>query len=489
MGMRMASVDCQHVRPGARWRPLAAVVLLACAIIGLRWKSAGPNGHNWAPGNSVEPAAFFEPPSVPEMVQAEPLILARRSPPHELSAMPLVPLPPASPTATLPLVGGQGPENAALLPPQSMPAEGRFTEWSGLTDEYDVEISTQAAAEAVPQAKRPAPASKSEADAAKRSEQTPPADLEPIVTGTPTSAVVDERAQEIIRRGFSLAQRGASFAARNEFIDVLKLIAEAKDEQDHSPDRSRALAQGLRALDEVEDFAPRIKQPESNLSLAVILASHRTPAAKDPGAEKLMPQQLADRYFRYAQRQLAESVAGEPAGSMALHALGKLYSQFARTEADKHPLAERKAFSLQQAALLARDDNHLAAHELGVLLAESGHYAEAEYLLNQVAVREPHPVVFRNLARVERKLGHAQLAGLSEQQAQFMLSRGASGNNGVVWVSPEALAQAGDPLTPSAATNQVAGQGQVGQQNPATAPAAREPMRDVTRRPGGPVLR
>jgi tetratricopeptide (TPR) repeat protein len=175
---------------------------------------------------------------------------------------------------------------------------------------------------------------------------------------------------------------------------------------------------------------------------------------------------------------------------MALHALGKLYSQLGRVEEDQQLLSERKAFALQQAALLARNDNHLAAHELGVLLAESGHYAEAEYLLNQVAVREPHPVVFRNLARVEQKLGHAQLAELSEQQAQYMLSRGASANNGVVWVSPNALAQTGDPLTPAAtAPAQAAERMSTNSHKTAAAPPMREPVRDVTRRPGGPVLR
>jgi tetratricopeptide (TPR) repeat protein len=315
-------------------------------------------------------------------------------------------------------------------------------------------------------------------------------DTTPVATGTPTNAAVDERAQEKIRNGFALAQRGASFAARQEFIEVLKVIAEAKDEQDGSASRSTALTNGLRALEEVNDFAPRMAPSEPNLSVSVILASHRTPVAKEAAAEKLLPRQLAERYFRYAQRQLAESVAGEPAGSMALHALGKLSSQLGRVEADKQPFAERKAFALQQAALLARDDNHLAAHELGVLLAESGHYTEAEYLLNQVAVREPNPVVFRNLARVQQKLGHTQLAELSEQQAQFMASRGVSGNNGVVWVTPGSLSQAGDPVAPAAAApTQVAGQAQANTPNATASEPTREPMRNVTRRPGGPVMR
>jgi tetratricopeptide (TPR) repeat protein len=497
MGMRMASEEWQPDRPRMRWRPVAAVGLLAFAAYAIANRDSTPRADQTSQQADIEPAAFFEPPSVPEMVDAEPLMLARRPQPLEQPA--LAPLPPAASTDALPVIGGLGADNASLLPPQPMPADGKFTEWTGLAGEY--QISPEAAAEAVPQvsASQAETGTEPKANVAKTEvgennskpspKDSPLADTTPFATGAPTSAVVDERAQEKIRRGFALAQRGASFAARSEFTDVLKLIAGAKDEQDGSPQRTTALANGLRALEEVNDFAPRMAQPESNLSIAVILSSHRTPAAKEPGAEKLMPQQLADQYFRYAQRQLAQSVAGEPAGSMALHALGKLFSQLGRVEPEKQPLAERKAFALQQAALLARDDNHLAAHELGVLLAESGHYPEAEYLLNQVAIREPNPVVFRNLSRVERKLGHVQLAELSDEQAEFMLSRGTTGSSGVEWVSPGALAQTGDPLAPAASTNQVAGQTPAEQQKTAAAPAMREPVRDVTRRPGGPVLR
>ena len=56
-----------------------------------------------------------------------------------------------------------------------------------------------------------------------------------------------------------------------------------------------------------------------------------------------------------------------------------------------HPLAHRRAFVYQQAALLAHDNNHLAAHELAVLLADAGHYAQAEQLLQQVAPTRAAP--------------------------------------------------------------------------------------------------
>jgi hypothetical protein len=316
------------------------------------------------------------------------------------------------------------------------------------------------------------------------------ADAKATVTGHPTGAMVSEQAQAKIRRGYKLAQRGAYFAARAEFVDVLRMIAEAKDQKRGAARRSVALANGLRALEEAADFAPRGAAIENRLDFDVIIASHRTPIAKGD-ASRLMPQQLADLYYRYAQLQLGASVAGEPAGSMALHALGKLYSQIGRAEPERIVQADRRAFALQQAALLARNDNHLAAHELGVLLAESGHFVDSEYILAQVAQREPHPVVFRNLARIQRKLGRADLASASEQQAHLLAERGVSSMSGVKWVDPQTLARMGDPLAPSAPLpTQVAAGPPIPQPRPQAPPAAQppapsEPVHNVTRLPGG----
>jgi tetratricopeptide (TPR) repeat protein len=276
------------------------------------------------------------------------------------------------------------------------------------------------------------------------------ADAAPPITGSLTGAVVSERAQASIRKGNALAQRGASFAARREFIDVLRMIAQAKDQKYGAPRRSTALSNGLRALDEAADFSPRGAAFESRLNLDVIISSHRTPVAKSPQAEGLMAQQLAALYFRYAQLQLGAAVSGEPAGSMALHALGKLYSQLGRMEADKYPLAERHAFTLQQAALLARSDNYMAAHELGVLLAESGHYGEAAELLGQVATYQPHAVVLRNLSRVHRKLGNTSLAGQLADQSRSLEQQLGDDGSPVMWVDPMTLARTMDSMTPAA---------------------------------------
>ncbi|RIK74290.1 MAG: hypothetical protein DCC67_16770 [Planctomycetota bacterium] len=394
-----------------------------------------------------------------------------------------VPLPPVEPSAD------EQADSPRLLPPVELPLDG-YTEWFGGSREAAAQppLSTDHRSPVADQPSAPQPASdRPSADDAHNSDARQLLrEASAAATGLPTSAVVTERAQAKIRCGYALAQRGANFAARSEFLEVLRMLAEAKDRQHGAARRTLALTNGLRALDEAADFAPRGSGLDSPGNLKVVLSSHRTPVAQAPECEALLPQQLADMYYRYAQVQLGAAVAGEPAGSMALHGLGKLYNQIARVEPEKCPSADRRAFTLQQAALLARDDNHLAAHELGVLLAEAGHYRESEILLAQVAAREPNPVVFRNLARVQRKLGREQAAQGSDEQARMLAERDRSASGPVVWVAPEALARTPDaaaatsmttPMGKTPATPQPAGRHDQG--------LGRPPMSNVTRLPGG----
>jgi tetratricopeptide (TPR) repeat protein len=268
-------------------------------------------------------------------------------------------------------------------------------------------------------------------------------DASSAATGVLTDARLDELARGKIRAAYALADRGAHYAAREELIEVLRMISQAKDAAAGNPERGQALAAGLRALDEATDFAPRGTQLEAELDLAVVTAAHRTPIAAQLNIAHALPQQLLDAYFRYAQFELALAVAGDPAGSMALHALGKVNSQLGKLEPERHRLAERRAIAFQQAALLAHNQNHLAAHELAVLLAQSGHYGEAEHLLLQVAAREPNPVVYRNLAHVQEKLGDYETAQANRRQAAQLTGQGVGGAQHVAWVSPEEFARTG----------------------------------------------
>ncbi len=314
-------------------------------------------------------------------------------------------------------------------------------------------------------------------------------DSSSAVTGVLTDERVNELAKTKIQQAYTMAGRGASYVAQQELIEALRMISQAKDAQRGTPCRTQALAAGLRALREAEDFAPRGTQLEAELDIAVLCASHRTPIAKQSESANLLPSLMMDRYFRYAQLQLALSVAGEPAGSMALHALGKLHSQLGRVEPTKHRLADRHAIAYQQAALLAHNQNHLAAHELGVLLATSGHYAEAEHLLKHVAARESNAVVYRNLARVQEKLGQPEQALASRDQARLLSQQGVTGTKNVQWVSPDQFAQGVTPITryttahrPRPTTPQVAAPAPNRAVNPLVVPGTRQAMRPTQRR-------
>ena len=282
-------------------------------------------------------------------------------------------------------------------------------------------------------------------------------DCSPATTGVLTDDRINQIAKKKIRGAYAMANRGGYYAARQELIEVLRMISQAKDVQTGKPERAQALAEGLRALEEAEDFAPQGVQLEADLAIEVICASHRTPIAKQIELKDVLPNQMMNAYFRYAQIKLADAVSGEPAGSMALHALGKLSTQLGRVEPEKHRLSQRRAIAFQQAALLAHDQNHLAAHELATLLADAGHFAEAEKLLLQVASRDPNAVVLRNLSLVQEKLGHRQQSLANQNKAKQLARRGVSGTNNIQWVTPQAFSRTGNmspvaPLAPVAST-------------------------------------
>jgi tetratricopeptide (TPR) repeat protein len=254
-------------------------------------------------------------------------------------------------------------------------------------------------------------------------------------TGVLTDARLEQECRDKIGAAFALAKRGASFAARQELIEVLRKISQAKDTREGTRTRSASLAAGLRALEEAEDFAPRGTQLEAELALEIVCASHRTPLARDLDLNTMLPSQMMERYNRYAQIKLAVAVAGEPAGSMALHTLGKLNSQLKATEPEQHPLATRRAVAFQQAALLAHNENYLAAHELGLLLAETGHFPEATHLLAQVATQQPNAMVYRNLARIHQASGDSAQAQMCRAEGDRLAQMGRGPQSNIDWVS------------------------------------------------------
>jgi hypothetical protein len=108
-----------------------------------------------------------------------------------------------------------------------------------------------------------------------------------------------------------------------------------------------------------------------------------------------------------------------------------------------------------QAAMLVDPQNHLAANELGVLLARYEQWQEAKRVFLHSVAANPLPQTWHNLAVVHERLGEPSLAA----QARFELNQVARQNPQaalpsrgpeVRWLSPAEFAATGEhPISPS----------------------------------------
>jgi tetratricopeptide (TPR) repeat protein len=276
----------------------------------------------------------------------------------------------------------------------------------------------------------------------------PPSPL-PIMGGVnPAMQPVNAVARQHVVRGFSLGDKAAVYAARTEFIQALRTIAQAVDAQaglspQDTQSCSLALVRGLQALSEADDFAPSGSRLDGNLDLGAIIAAHHTPACKrQKPASQLAALQI---YFDFARDELQRAAATSPVASQALAGLGKSYT--VTTEKNQNRLAPAKAMVFHQAAVTADSRNHLAANELGVLLAKHGQWELAKQFFLQSLRTQPDPSTWQNLAAVHLQLGERDLAQLAEQERQLLLGKSASdsipsvdGKPTVQWVDPKAFA-------------------------------------------------
>ena len=245
-----------------------------------------------------------------------------------------------------------------------------------------------------------------------------------------------------MKRGTELGNRRAYFSARAEFIQALRVMAQALDVEHRTDGHSQALSAGLKALDESDDFIARGQTFESELNVARIAAVHRTPVVRSE-AEGITPREALQRYYTFAQEQLATSMGSGPAGSAALMSLGKLYTTLAEEQPSEVVSAQAKAMALHQAALVVDINNPIAANELGVLLARFGRPKDAQAWLQHSASLAAQPATWHNLAMVHQQLGETNLAEQARQQevaqAQRTGRRATSVLPEIRWVSPQEL--------------------------------------------------
>jgi hypothetical protein len=241
---------------------------------------------------------------------------------------------------------------------------------------------------------------------------------------------VTQHAEQTIRHGYHLAERGALYSARAEFIQALRAIAQAMDVQSGTREHIEALSAGLTALEESEDFILEGTRLESDLDITTLVKAHRTRVCKELAGARLLPVVALQHYYTYAQQQLATSAGGTEAASMALFGLGKTYATMAIDKSLPSAVAEPKAMVFHWAALSAHRGNFLAANELAVLEARWGQDTTARALLQYSVAILPHAAVWRNLAVVHQRLGETRLAELARHEAELASQREARAKPG-----------------------------------------------------------
>ncbi len=261
---------------------------------------------------------------------------------------------------------------------------------------------------------------------------------------------IAQQADAHTRRGFDLAGRRAYFSARAEFIKALRLVSQGLDVEHQTAVHGRALRAGLAALEEADDFVPSGAHLEAELNFQTILNGHGTPVLKLSRPRILTSIEALRRYYGFAQYQLAVAAGREVAGSMALHALAKLYASSEKNPTLNIISAKSKAMTCFQAALIVYPQNYMASNDLGVLLANSGRFDDARMVLEGSATNCPHSTTWNNLSVVYRELGMNQAAARAEENRRASLKQETAQRNArspgasdprVAWLSPEEFAK------------------------------------------------
>jgi hypothetical protein len=243
---------------------------------------------------------------------------------------------------------------------------------------------------------------------------------------TPRSAEMDaviRRANAANRHAFELAEHGAIYSARAEFVTALQIIADGLDARQDNNEHERMLNAGLKALSELDDFSGRHVNNEGSLPIAQIVARHETPVLKDMPQAQLTTRMAINDYLTYAEQQLAASQADIPAGSAALYGLGKIYTVPPSEHGPTDATHGAKAVAIHEAALAIDGRNYRAANELGVLLVRLGRLPEARAALMQSLAISPQPATWRNLAVVHRAMRENQLAEHASKEGQLLADR------------------------------------------------------------------
>lgn len=260
--------------------------------------------------------------------------------------------------------------------------------------------------------------------------------------------VVARHANELIDHGAALALRRAYFSARAEFIAALELIAQARDAGESSGAGrghcAEALASGLVALAEADDFVSRNGRLSAEIDVSRVVSGHRTPVLR--GAESVSPLVARQQYYTFAQERLKLAGGQSASAARALVGLGKVAMLDAGGGTREYLAHAPKALAAYYAASQIDANDSLAANELGVLLARFGRLNEAVAALRHSLSVKPTAETWHNLASVHEQLGERDLAEQARQQVRGETIPPSSRTEPhVVWLTPAQFARTSRP--------------------------------------------
>ena len=260
----------------------------------------------------------------------------------------------------------------------------------------------------------------------------PPASF-PVV-----SAAICQRAEQLIERGVTLADRGALYAGRAEVVQALRIIARAMDAEVQSDRFSQAMTDGFNALEEAKDFSTSAMEPTARPNLDYLVRSHRTPVFHDVTAKSTI--QALQAYHAYAAEKLSIACGKNPTSSKAMFTLAKIDMLIAGDHDSE--LSGPRTMTFFQVALSADSNNSSAANELGVRFAKFGQYNDAKKALTHCVELEPtNAIAWQNLAKVHHFLGETELAraAMREMELAKSMERKSPSRQrlSINWVSPK----------------------------------------------------
>ncbi len=245
---------------------------------------------------------------------------------------------------------------------------------------------------------------------------------------------VAQRAAQHIEYGKTLARRGASTSAQQEFYSALRVVAQANDSRAGVNEFSLSLRRGILAMKEAEDFLVTDTETQIGLDVALTAETHRAGVLTAAEAQSLTPLEATQRYFAVAQEQLERAGGHNVVTAEALYCLGKLHSIGSPSDPNAGRLDTAKAIVFHRAALSSDDKNHRSANELGVLLARAGELEEAKSLFKKSLIVNSAPQTWENLAKLHYRLNEPALAQLA--QAEYQRATQQMINGSTQWMPP-----------------------------------------------------